>query len=84
MWSELNNVVKDYSKVGKRNKNAIEHNKLGKHMMHLIRLYMMCLDILKKKKSLLIEKKNMIYLWIFVMVNFWIVTDSHFHSSLIW
>lgn len=50
MWSEMHNVVKDYSKVGKRNKNAIEHNKLGKHMMHLIRLYMMCLDILEKEE----------------------------------
>lgn len=50
MWSEMNNIVKDYSKVGKRNKHAIEHDKLGKHMMHLIRLYMMCLDILEKEK----------------------------------
>lgn len=50
MWSEMNNVVKDYSKIGKRNKNAIKHNKLGKHMMHLIRLYMMCLDILENEK----------------------------------
>lgn len=50
MWSEMNNVVKDYSKIGKRNKNAIGHNKLGKHMMHLIRLYMMCLDILENEK----------------------------------
>ena len=50
MWSEMNNVVKDYSKIGKRNQHAIEHNKLGKHMMHLIRLYMMCLDILENKE----------------------------------
>lgn len=50
MWSEMNNVVNDYSKIGKRNKNAIEHGKLGKHMMHLIRLYLMCLDILEKEK----------------------------------
>ena len=50
MWSEMNNIVKDYAKVGKRNKHAIEHNKLGKHMMHLIRLYMMCLDILEKEQ----------------------------------
>ena len=50
MWSEMNNIVKDYAKIGKRNKNAIEHNKLGKHMMHLIRLYMMCLDILEKEQ----------------------------------
>ena len=50
MWSEMNNIVKDYAKIGKRNKNAITHNKLGKHMMHLIRLYMMCLDILEKEQ----------------------------------
>lgn len=48
MWSEMHNIVKDYSKFGKRNQHAIEHNKLGKHMMHLIRLYMMCLDILER------------------------------------
>ncbi|MDE6519036.1 MAG: nucleotidyltransferase domain-containing protein [Ruminococcus sp.] len=33
--------------LGKRNKNAILHNKIGKHMMHLLRLYLMCLDILE-------------------------------------
>lgn len=34
--------------LGKRNKNAILHNKVSKHMMHLIRLYIMCIDILEK------------------------------------
>ncbi len=58
MWSEMNNVVKDYSKIGKRNKNAIEHNKLGKHMMHLIRLYMMCLDILEYEKIVTYREKE--------------------------
>lgn len=58
MWSEMNNVVKDYSKIGKRNKNAIEHNKLGKHMMHLIRLYMMCLDILEHEKIVTYREKE--------------------------
>lgn len=48
MWSEMNNIVKDYSKIGKRNKHAVEHGKLAKHMTHLIRLYLMCLDILEK------------------------------------
>lgn len=48
MWSEMHNIVKDYAKIGKRNKNAIEHDKLGKHMMHLVRLYLMCFDILEK------------------------------------
>lgn len=50
MWSEMNNIVKDYSKIGKRNKHAIEHSKLSKHMMHLVRLYLMCFDILEKEE----------------------------------
>lgn len=48
MWSELKNLVTQYGKIGKRNDKAIEHNKIGKHMMHLVRLYLMCLDILEK------------------------------------
>lgn len=50
VWSEMQSIVKSYGKIGKRNEKAIEHNKLGKHMMHLVRLYMMCLDILEKEK----------------------------------
>ena len=50
MWAEMKNIVRDYSKIGKRNKHAIEHNKLGKHMCHLVRLYLMCFDILEKGK----------------------------------
>ena len=50
MWSELQSTVKSYSKIGKRNEHALEHGKIAKHMMHLIRLYMMCLDILEKEK----------------------------------
>lgn len=50
MWSVLNNVVKDYAKLEQtgRNKEAIRADKLGKHMCHLIRLYLMCLDILER------------------------------------
>lgn len=50
MWAELKNVIKSYKNIGARNNKAIEHDKLGKHMMHLIRLYMMCLDILENEK----------------------------------
>lgn len=50
MWNEMKTIVSSYGKIGKRNEKAIEHNKLGKHMMHLIRLYLMCLDILENKK----------------------------------
>ena len=31
-----------------RNEKAIAHDKLGKHMMHLVRLYLMCFDILER------------------------------------
>lgn len=48
MWGAMSEIVKEYSKLGHRNQNAAEHGKLAKHMMHLIRLYMMCLDILEK------------------------------------
>lgn len=58
MWSEMNNIVKDYSKIGKRNKNAIEHDKLGKHMMHLVRLYIMVLDILEKGEIVTYREKE--------------------------
>ena len=67
MWSEMNNVVKDYSKIGKRNKRAIDKDKLGKHMCHLVRLYLMLFDILEKgeintyrknDKDFLIEIRN--------------------------
>lgn len=50
MWSEMNNIVKDYSKLGQRNKNAIARGKLSKHQMHLCRLLMMCIDILEKQE----------------------------------
>ena len=58
MWAEMNNIVKDYSKIGKRNKHAAEHGKLGKHMMHLIRLYMMCLDILEREQIVTFREKE--------------------------
>ena len=49
MWSEMSSIVRSFSKIGKRNKNAILHDKIGKHMMHLVRLYYMCFDILERK-----------------------------------
>lgn len=47
MWSIMHNVVKDYDKIGKRNKKK-DDNHLNKHAMHLIRLFMMAIDILEK------------------------------------
>lgn len=58
MWSEMNNIVKDYAKIGKRNTHAIERGKLSKHMMHLIRLYLMCLDILENGEIVTYREKD--------------------------
>lgn len=46
MNNELINVEKDYAK-SRRNDHAAAHGKITKHMMHLIRLYMMGIDILE-------------------------------------
>jgi len=50
MWNEMKSIVSSYNKIGKRNEKAMSHDKLGKHMAHLIRLYMMCIDILEKEE----------------------------------
>lgn len=50
MWNEMKTIVNSYNSIGKRNEKAISHDKLGKHMAHLIRLYMMCIDILEKEE----------------------------------
>ena len=47
LMNTLNNVVRDYDKIGKRNHKK-DDNHLNKHAMHLIRLFMMGIDILEK------------------------------------
>lgn len=47
MFAVMNNVIRDYDKIGKRNKKK-DDNHLNKHAMHLIRLFMMAIDILEK------------------------------------
>ncbi len=47
MWSVMHSVVRDYDKIGKRNRKK-DDNHLNKHAMHLIRLFMMAVDILEK------------------------------------
>ena len=58
MWNEMKAIVSSYSKMGKRNEKAITHDKLGKHMAHLIRLYMMCIDILEKEEIITFREKE--------------------------
>ena len=47
MMNDIHNVLADYEKLNHRNKKK-DDNHLNKHAMHLIRLYLMCLDILEK------------------------------------
>lgn len=47
MVNELGNVIGLYSKLGKRNTKKDDLH-LNKHAMHLVRLYLMCFDILEK------------------------------------
>lgn len=66
MCSIMHKVVKDYDKIGKRNKKK-DDNHLNKHAMHLIRLFMMAIDILErgeirtkrvKEQELLLKIRN--------------------------
>lgn len=50
MWNEMKAIVSSYNKFEKRNEKAVQKDKLGKHMAHLIRLYMMCIDILEQEE----------------------------------
>lgn len=47
MLEVMHNVVREYDKIGKRNKKK-DDDHLNKHAMHLIRLFLMAIDILEK------------------------------------
>lgn len=79
VYNEMHEVVKEYNKLGKRNKKKSEEG-LQKHAMHLIRLYLMLLDILEgrgvntfrvNEQKLLLDIRNGIYTYtdIFSMVD---------------
>lgn len=57
LWNELNSIVKDYDKLGKRNTKK-DNQHLNKHAMHLIRLYMMCIDILEREEIVTYREKE--------------------------
>lgn len=45
MTGELTEITRNYDKIQHRN-NKKDNAHLNKHAMHLVRLYLMCLDIL--------------------------------------
>ena len=69
--SEINNTLRDYKKNSKCNENALNHGKIAKHRMHLLRLYMMCNELLfdgttstyrSKEHNLLMDIRNALFL----------------------
>lgn len=49
MMNELNSLARSYDKLGHRNRKKDDEH-LNKHAMHLIRLYLMGIDILEKEE----------------------------------
>ena len=47
LWNELQTTVKQYNQLGKRNKHALEHNKMGKHQYSLLRVYNTGIELLE-------------------------------------
>lgn len=58
MWNEMKSIVSSYQGVGRRNEKAMSREKLGKHMGHLLRLYMMCIDLLEKEEIITYREKE--------------------------
>lgn len=57
IMNDLKNVLDSYSKLNHRNHKKDEAH-LNKHAMHLIRLYLMCLDILEKEEIVTYREKD--------------------------
>lgn len=55
---DLTNIVSAYSKLNHRNHKK-DDNHLNKHAMHLIRLYLMCLDILENEDVITYRENNL-------------------------
>jgi hypothetical protein len=51
MMNDLHNVLGTYEKLNHRNHKK-DNAHLNKHAMHLVRLYLMCIDILEKEEIL--------------------------------
>lgn len=58
LLSEMKAIIRSYEKNSTRNEKAESHDKLGKHMAHLLRLYIMCLDILEKEEIVTYREKE--------------------------
>ncbi|MDR2568995.1 MAG: nucleotidyltransferase domain-containing protein, partial [Oscillospiraceae bacterium] len=56
--SEVNNIVKSYDKLNHRNNKKSDYG-LNKHAMHLLRLYLMALDIFEQEKIITYRENDL-------------------------
>lgn len=49
LLNDMNNTIKNYDELNNRNRKKDDLH-LNKHAMHLVRLYIMCLDIIEKEE----------------------------------
>lgn len=54
---EMQNILRSYNKINSRNKKKDDEH-LDKHAMHLIRLYLMAIDILEKEEIITYREKD--------------------------
>lgn len=57
MMGELVEITRNYDKIHHRNRKKDDAH-LNKHAMHLVRLYLMCLDILEKEEIITFREKD--------------------------
>lgn len=58
LWSEMHEVVKVYGKLNHRN-NKKDELHLNKHAMHLIRLYLMAIDIFEQEEIITYRENDL-------------------------
>lgn len=58
MWNNMRSIVKDYATIGKRNRKALEHGKISKHMCHTLRLFYMLFSILEEGKFITYRREE--------------------------
>jgi len=57
-FNEMTNITREYSKLGKRNKYAMTHDRMSKHLMHTVRLMYMVIDMLENKQIVTYREKE--------------------------
>lgn len=58
LLSEINSIVKNYGRLSKRNRKK-DAAHLNKHAMHLVRLYLMAIDLLEMEQIITYREKNL-------------------------